>query len=398
MRKLIAVIFIILFTFPLLFASLTTLSVSTWVLDRSFYQGLLEDTRLYEIALSDTGSTSFGNFLVREMNLPREVLPALKIVITPDYLRSQTNQMLDQVFSFIEGQSTSMDFYLDIAPLKTSLTGEKLTQFAAELANILPKCPEGQTPSLGDSLIPTCISPNLSQPEATKLIEKALPLYLNRLPDHLQLSRRDISFDRDWRNNWFRGFPMSAGLFLSVNILVVIVISVVILLIGSLIGGKNWKGRLQWLGWSLIIPAALLFLTGLVAQSSFTTGWIRYGLSQAHFGMIFEDVETFRQALVGVSLAALVPVTRGFLMVGGAAGGLALALLIWGWSLRSPRPVVPAMPPAVAAVQPPAPQPVIAPAPAVDAVVTDNLPPAEPPANSGPVHPESSDEVKPPEG
>ena len=127
MRKLIAVIFIILFTFPLLFASLTTLSVSTWVLDRSFYQGLLEDTRLYEIALSDTGSASFGNFLVREMNLPREVLPALKTVITPDYLRSQTNQILDQVFSFIDGQSTSMDFYLDTAPLKASLTGEKLT-------------------------------------------------------------------------------------------------------------------------------------------------------------------------------------------------------------------------------------------------------------------------------
>ena len=396
MRKLIAVIFIILFTFPLLFASLTTLSVSTWVLDRSFYQGLLEDTRLYEIALSDTGSTSFGNFLVREMNLPREVLPALKTVITPDYLRSQTNQILDQVFSFIDGQSTSMDFYLDTAPLKASLTGEKLTQFAAELANIMPKCREGQTPSLGDSIISTCISATLSQPEAAKLIEKALPLYLNRIPDHLQLSRRDISFGRDWRNNWMMGFPVRAGLFLSVSIL--LAISFIILLIGALIGGENWKGRLQWLGWSLIVPAALLFLTGLVAQSSFTTGWIRYGLNQAHFGRIFEDVEAFRQALVGVSLSALGPVTRGFLMVGGATGGLALALLIWGWSLRSPRPVVPAMPTAVAAVQPPAPQPVTAPAPAVDAVVTDNLPPAEPPANSVPVHPECSDEVKPPEG
>ncbi len=51
-RKIIAVCLLIVLVWPLLFGSLTLLSINSWVLDRNFYVNLLDDPRLYEAMVS----------------------------------------------------------------------------------------------------------------------------------------------------------------------------------------------------------------------------------------------------------------------------------------------------------------------------------------------------------
>ena len=46
MRKAIAAILAVLLVFPLVYGALTMFSVSTWILDRSFYLGVVSDERL----------------------------------------------------------------------------------------------------------------------------------------------------------------------------------------------------------------------------------------------------------------------------------------------------------------------------------------------------------------
>ncbi len=350
MRKLIALFLIVVLVFPLTLATLTAISVSTWVLDRSFYEDLLGDTRLYEVMLSEDLPNYFNRRFAREFDsdLPVAALgKALREVVTPEYLRDQATRIVDQTFDALEGQSATLDLYLDMAPIKAALRGDGGWRFAQALAAELPVCAAGQDEAVAEGAIMPCRPADTSVDEVAALIAAGLPAYLDRVPDRLNLARERLNLPRGLRGGKALMLGTEA---LNLAIVLLVVIAGGCWVVAALIGGSDRRERILWLGWSLIVPAALIFLIGLAINTDFSLGWVRSGLNEARFEGL-EYSESFRLAVLDVSRTALSTVANGFLAAGGVAGAIALALIAWGWGMPPERPMAP-MAAARAAPQP----------------------------------------------
>ena len=356
MRKLLASLLVIVLVFPLTLATLSVISVSAWALDRSFYEDLLGDTRLYEVMLSEDLPNYFNRQLAREIDsdLPAAALgKALREVVTPEYMRDQALRIVDDTFDAIEGRDPTLDLTLDLKPLKAALAGEGGRRFARTLAAELPTCAAGQEPltttAQGTKII-SCRPSNVSVDEAANLIALALPSFVDKVPDHISLNRNPVNLRGEMRGVPF--WLVGAG-GLSLAMAVMVVFSGSVWLAAALIGGYDKRERLLWLGWSLIVPAVLVFLIGLAVNSVFATGWVRFGLNEARLEGV-EYSESFRLAMLDVSRTALNTIANGFLATGAVSGAIALALIAWGWGT----PPEPRMAPAMATVAAPlAPQP-----------------------------------------
>ncbi|HKZ85901.1 MAG TPA: hypothetical protein VJ793_19875 [Anaerolineae bacterium] len=353
MRKVLAVLLIAFVVFPMALATLSTIAVSTWALDRNFYTDLVGDPRLYDALLSEDVPNYFGRRIaVREVDgVPARALSqALREVVTPEYLAGEATRIVDQVFAVIEGESSTFVITLDVAPLKDALRGEAGRRFAQTLAANLPACASGQESRAPGGTIVRCLPSNVSVEEATGVIVNALPAYLDEVPDQIDLAR-----DRVFLTGVARGWntvALGQGA-LNFAVLILVLITGGLWLAAAFIGGEDRRERLLWLGWSLLVPAVLVFALGLLVGADFSAGWVRFGLSQARFGD-FEASDSFRLALQDVARAALDTVANGFLMAGGVAGGIAIGLIAWGYTTPKTRRMVPAVAPS--ATQPALPQ------------------------------------------
>jgi len=351
MRKLIALLLIVILFFPMAMASLSVISVSSWVLDRNFYTQLLGNERLYEVLLSEDLPNYFSRRVVTEVDdVPVSALSsALRAVVKPDYLRGEALRIVNDVFDFVEGRDFTLDLYLDIAPLKAALRGEDGPRFARALAEALPVCRAGQEPIIAGGTLYRCLPSDTSVEKAASDITAALPSYVDRYPDRLKLNDESIDMRRELRGAEFVvGFWCANGL--SFAAFVLAAITAVFWFIAALLGGEDRRARLLWLGWSLLVPAVLIFCIGLAINTDFSLGWVRLGLNEARFEGVQYSAE-FRQALLDVSRTALDTVANGFLMAGGVAGAIALALVAWGLGTPSERRLAPMATPVVA--QPP---------------------------------------------
>ena len=370
MRKVLAVLLIIFIVFPMVLATLSTIAVSSWVLYRKFYTDLLGDPRLYEVLLSEDLPNYFGRrIVVREVDsVPARALSqALREVVTPEYLAGEATRIVDQAFAVIEGEGDTFAITLDVAPLKSALRGEAGARFARTLAANLPVCAAGQESRAPGGTIIRCLPPDVSVEAATGMIVEALPAFLDEVPDQIDLARDRVYVPRVARGwNYVTAGPAA----LSFAIFVLALITGGLWLAAALLGGEDRRERLQWLGWSLLAPAILIFALGLLVGADFAGGWVRIGLNEARLEG-FEYSESFRRALLDVARTALDTIANGFLMAGGVAGGIAIGLIAWGYTTPGTRRMFPVAAPAVTA----APS-VTQPAPQGPAAQTQSEPPA----------------------
>jgi hypothetical protein len=355
MRKVLALLLIIFIVFPMALATLSTIAISTWALDRDFYTDLVGDPRLYEVLLSEDLPNYVGRRIaVREVDgVPARALSqALREVVTPEYLAGEATRIVDQVFAVIEGESSTFVITLDVAPLKSALRGEAGRRFAQTLAANLPACAAGQESRTPGGTIIRCLPSSVSVEEATGMIVSALPAFLDEIPDQINLARERVFLTgvaRGWTTMMFGQDALNFA------VLVLVFITGGLWLAAAFIGGEDSRERLLWLGWSLLAPAVLVFALGLLVGTEFTTGWVRFGLNEARLEG-FEYSDSFRLALQEVARTALDTVANGFLMAGGVAGGIAIGLIAWGYTTPKTRRMVPAAAP-VAVATPPAVQP-----------------------------------------
>jgi hypothetical protein len=344
-RKVIALLLVIFVVLPLIFTTLIMIAINSWVLDRNFYVNLLDNPRLYEALLSQDLPMYVNNrWFPREINsdLPPAALDkALREVMTPQYLRDQSVRIVNEAFDTLEGRRETLDISMNIAPVKAALRGEGGTRFAQVLAAQLPACAAGQEPLITGSTLIRCRAANVSTEEVTRQIIAALPAFVDQMPNQINLSREPLDLRTEWRpfNLLFLG-----NLGLSMTIGMLLVIAGVFWLTAGFIGGTNRRERLLWLGWSLLIPAALVFIMGLAINSSFTMGSIGFGLERSRYtieGMQYSAA--LRQAIVEVASRALAAVAGGFLIAGGVSTAMACGLLVWGAVTRSDPRLTPAV-------------------------------------------------------
>lgn len=341
MRKLLAVLLFMAIVFPLLMGALSLVAVSQWALNRSFYEQLLGDTRLYQVMLDEDLPNYINNrYPVESADMiPAGALSnALRRVVSAEDLRIQGLRLVDNIFNVLEGRSDRFDLYLDTTAIKAALLGGGGEKFARALATSLPVCAAGQTSVARGGVMLRCLPSNMSADEATTQIMEALPAFVNNVPDRINLEGGNVSIRTNLRGV---NLAWAATGALNFGIVVMLVLAGGAWVLTALVAGDSTRERLLWLGGMLVIPAGLIFLAGLSMNTPFVSGWVRFGLNEARFGDGLAYSQAFRDALMAVGGGALRTIANGFLTAGGAAGAIALGLIVWGTVTPEERPMRP---------------------------------------------------------
>ena len=337
MRKFLALLLIIFLGAPMTFTTITVIGVNAWAMNRDFYLQLVGDPRLYEMALADeSASIHFGDEEVffQGQHLPATALDrALREVVTPQYMSDQARRMVNDAFDMVDGRDYTLTLDVDMAPIRAALAGEAGPRVAAALAEALPVCAAGANPLAPGATLPSCRPAELSVAELSRQIAAALPAYAETLPDRVPLGDGEVDLRAEIGHDglWLAFLP-SARAAVIFSIVVLALLTLGIWLLAGFLAGYNERERLQWLGWSLFVPALVIFLVGLLISGSFALNWTRFGLEQAQF-VGLGDPAAVRQVLFELSSVVLRAVSNGFMLAGGAPAAMALGLIIWGSSL-----------------------------------------------------------------
>jgi hypothetical protein len=332
LRKLIAFILTLSLAFPLLLASQLTVSTVSWALDRQFYIDALDNEDVYQAFLSEE---TLESIMRQYFVLPADVdvqpmVDVLDDVVTEDYLGEQVGELVNGFFDYLQGSTDDFDPMLDLSPVKEALGDEKQEEFLMALLAVLPVCGPEQVPSF-DAEAGLSICKPQGVPEAMLIegvLKPALPILLAQLPDEIPVGE---AFQQ-WQAQlpWMRflpGMAVPASIILTVLFLAFVAVS--FWYIGGLIADDGWRGRLQWLGWSLMIPSMIVFAFGFLLQVDTWQYWLRYGLERAAVRGMPPVLST--TPIIGALVQSMLPrITISFLAVGGVCASLALGLILWG--------------------------------------------------------------------
>ncbi len=340
MRKFIAIILAVILVIPMLLAAQALASVSSFIMDRQFYIDTLDNEQVYETLIS---GTLIPGFLNNGLALPEgidvtQLASVFESVLDQDYLRSQVSNFVGNAFDYIQGKQETFVPMVDLVPLKSALAGEKQNDFLLALAQSLPDCEPGQIPGIGGSEFSACKPQGVSiDALANDYLKPILPLTLAQIPDQVLLVENweELQSYRNYQS-FIPGMAVPASLLLSGIAFILIALSLWYL--SALIADDAWRNRLQWLGWMLMIPSTVIFLTGVAAASNIPVFWANYGLDRANFNGLPFFGPGLREALRAIIRAAIPRVSTSFLMVGGISGALALGLIFWGLMTSKPTP------------------------------------------------------------
>ena len=331
MRKFIAILLTIFLVFPLLLSAQAAVSVTSWALDRQFYIDALDQPQVYA---AFTSGPMIDTLLHDQVGLPpeadtSELESILKGVLTPDYMRNEVSKLINALFDYLQGKTDTFTPVLDAVPLKTALGGSQQDAFLNALTAALPTCAPGQTPSFGGEGQSACKPVGVSDDLLVEQVLKPpLPGILSAFPDEIPLEGEFQNWQEAarWRT-FLPGMAVPASIIL--GLLVLVSIAACAWYVTALISDASWRVRLQFLGWTLLVPAVLIFMLGFASQSGIPVYWVSHGLkftslSRTPFGPELE--ETLRI----ISLSVLPRVANAFQMVGGISGALAITLIFWG--------------------------------------------------------------------
>ncbi len=340
MRKLLALILVVALVFPLLLASQLSIAAISWALDRQFYTNALQDAQIEDSLVSDK---MLDDLLRSRLALMPEtdtqaLVAILRSTLSDAYLQGQADTFINGLFDNLQGQSDDFNPVIDLQPVKAALSSERQAEFLAALVAVLPICQPGQAPGLGAAGQTVCKPDGISDELLIEgYLKPLLPTVIAQMPDQVSIGGDSAAWQSSepWRA-YLPARAMPAALLLAILLLTFVTLG--FWYITALIAAKSGRARLQWLGWTLLIPSALVFLTGLLVQSDAVRYWLNFGLQRVTIpGTPAFFAYGFILQTLGAS--ALNRVSLSFLIMGGIGAGLALALLLWG--LLTPRRLQP---------------------------------------------------------
>ncbi len=336
MRKFIALLLTISLVFPLVLSAQAVISVTSWALDRQFYIDALNQPQVYETL---TSGPMIDKLLQERLGLSPETDTSklesiLKGILTTDYMHSQVSGFINALFDYLQGKTDTFAPILDVIPLKNALESSQQDAFLIALAATLPTCAPDQTPGFGSEGQIPCKPAGVSDELLVEQVLKpALPGILSEIPDEILLEGefQNLQETARWRT-FLPGIAVPASIIL--GLLVLVSIAACMWYVTALISDSSWQVRLQWLGWTLLVPGVLIFMLGFATQSGIPAYWIRLGLESANLSNTPFGPE-LNETLRIISMSALPRVASAFQMVGGISGTLSIALIFWG--IATPR-------------------------------------------------------------
>lgn len=337
MRKFLSIFLTIAIVVPFILAALMVISVNSFALDRNFYIQALESGDAYKAIFNDITIKT-----VLSENLPfnpTELSPLtifIKTLLTPDYINTQMSVFINGFFDFLQGKASEFNPSLDLIPLKTEISSSKQRELLLALAAVMPVCEPGQLPGFDAENKSACKPAGITDATlADDYLLPVLPLVLDQIPDAIPLGSNwgEIAAARGM--GIFRsGMAVPASLMLAGIFIAFVALS--FWFIATLLSDESWRVRLQWLGWTLLIPSMMVFIFGLAAAADITGFWIDFGLKHVNisampFGPAIGEV------VRSLARSTLARAAGNFLMVSGISGALAIGLIFWG--MATPRKV-----------------------------------------------------------
>ena len=333
MRSFPAALIVVFLVFPLFVAALAAVGVSTWVLDRNFYAAILSDSRLYQVPDGLSGATRITVDLPGRSRLSLSASPrALKEVLPPDYVRNQALGVLGSMFDFLEGKAVVFDPLIDLEPIKKALVGPEGRRFARRVAEDLAVGSAGGPFVIRPGRLPDSRPSTISVERAAALIEAGLPAFANAIPLRVRLTDAfgwgEVVRGQEWHGSVLRVLVIAD--------VVVLFVACAFWVAAAFLGGVDTRRRLQWLGWSLLAPAALVFVIGLVITIAAFAAAARSSLASADMGAL-RFSPAFATAVFDAARFAMRRIGIGFLATGAVAAGVSMALLGVSWSMPQER-------------------------------------------------------------
>lgn len=329
MRKLFAFFIALVLVMPLLLAAQAVIASSSFILDRDFYTDSIDSEDVYEHIITDA---VIWGLISEQLALPpgtdtTRLQAVLNKAINRSTIRSQVSGLVNEFFDYMQGDRETFNPQLDVSSVKSSLAGDLQEEFLLELMAVLPVCDESQLQALNSGELAPCKPAGIPDELLIEnFLKPAFPFILVSIPNQISLEGRWSAWQEqdDWRS-LVPGQALPASLILAAVVLGFMAAS--LWYMAALLADSTWRVRLQWLGWMLFFPSALIFLTGLLIGSGISAPLLEFGLERVSlpFGPAFEAI--FKAVLSGG-----IPRAAGaFLMVGGISSAFALALFLWGW-------------------------------------------------------------------
>jgi hypothetical protein len=306
---------------PLTLSAMIMSSMRPWILDRNFYEGVVNNDHVYDVLLNGELANQVNRQIFTADQLPVSALnSALREVITPNYLRTQSAYVVNEMVDFIQGRTSQFDISIDLTPIKTDLTEADAQRFADTLAASLPFCDNDQTSIAPAGTLPRCISNKLSIAATAAQIARALPTLLENTPDRILLSDT-FNLQTDLHAlDWFLEVTVRSGLDMAIVMVILLAVLVGILL--SYMRGSDLDENLRWLGKSLLAPAALFLLIGVILANTWTANALSLQWTTV------QSTATFAQALANMTVLIIQRAGSGLLLTGALTVVIALVLFM----------------------------------------------------------------------
>ncbi len=262
MRGCIAFFLFIFIVGPALFTFELAASASTWLFSRDFYSDVLATPEVYSVMLGGLVDTLGANGTAAMSESEFEQLSAS---VNTEEWRAAVSSSVSQVFDALEGKSDHFTITLPLAPLKALLGSSAGEQFIRLYAQRLEPCVGGQEPTESPDQftnfpLPVCAPQNLGREAYVSDLVERLPSIMANMPP-------SMTFSSTIDPTLTGGFVQGTG-FGGVSSAVTAVVAVLgVIAVGSwfvtgLIGSGSARGRLFWLGITLVLPSAIVLLLG----------------------------------------------------------------------------------------------------------------------------------------
>lgn len=324
MRGCIAFFLFIFIVGPALFTFEVAASTSAWLFNREFYADVLATPEVYSALLGglvDTLGTD-GALALSESEIEQ-----LKASVNTDEWNAAVRSSVSQVFDAFEGKSDQFTISLPLGPLKVLLESSAGARFMRLYGERLQPCASGQEPSESPDQVtnfplPVCAPQNVDRETYVSGLVERLPAIAAEMPQTMTVSS---TVDSTPTSEFVRGIGVG-GLDSAVMAAVAVlgVIAVGSWFVTGMIGAGQARGRLFWLGITLVLPSAVVLVLG-------------FGVTAASAALLsdpatwnLDSTEPISQAVYEAMSGGANRISTSFLAAGGLPVVIGVLLTIFG--------------------------------------------------------------------
>ncbi len=224
---------------------------------------------------SGGGQMAFLNTLTAE-----DWQALLSVLLPPELLQPMTENVLDQVFTYLNGEADSAR--ISLAPLKKQLTGQASQEALKILLAAQPACIQEQLSqmtviiSTGKGGLALCAPPKETLDWLLPEMQVQLSALVARMPDEAVIIKPPSRSAPPGNGGPLGNDPPAVLRKIHLGIRLSPLLPLGLLLLVTLFGVRSLKGWLRWWGVPMFIAGLIAFCVAIASQPALDWAWVTY--------------------------------------------------------------------------------------------------------------------------